>query len=171
MGGPGSSRWGDYQRPPTREECIPLDAWAIKRAGGLKMGTQGELQWRLVAGPAIRAAFKAVELEGVEFLKVRGIERWPLRSMVGLWITQDSIGRAGFYCPNACGRKVRKVYLPFNAGHDQRLACRRCHRLTYNSQYEDPFHRAMYKLLFWDDGEERLTRAELAAFTNRPARG
>ena len=49
--------------------------------------------------------------------------------------------RASFHCP-ACRTRSRKLYF-----HNERLRCRKCHNLAYDSQFNTPYWGQIRKLL------------------------
>ena len=75
--------------------------------------------------------------------------RWPGGPEIALRLsalyTSQHFGgfRRWFACPN-CGRRVGKLYSP---SQSLPFACRRCWRLVYASQYQNPKSRALSRYL------------------------
>ena len=65
---------------------------------------------------------------------------------VKMTYTRSNLGKGfvfWFIC-NVCGRRVKFLYFPPNS---QVLACRKCHRLTYDKQNENKRFRGLSRLL------------------------
>ena len=147
MGGFGSTRWTWASTRDTVEGARSIDINRLNRAGCLQTGYWGGWQWtrdgervadirlrteaqRLVLSYRIRR--NAGEWEDVE-------QPTPV-----VWVPCRFGGkRPYFVCPGivngiACHRRVSKLY-----GAGLYFLCRNCYRLTYVSQREDRFDRAL----------------------------
>ena len=142
MGGTGSSRWDEYARRITAEECRHLSVASLVRNGLLARegGTEGRWVWRCCAGhpPDLSVTYRFQRLGptgGLLILSytVQATED-PVQTRISLTATRPNFGglRWWFLCP-WCYRRCGKVYMPPKGRH---FACRRCHGLTYRTCQE-----------------------------------
>ena len=128
MGGFGSGRWNTTRRQADGSFRLPAPpAWMVAAGSGV---------WRWPKGFRV---FCDIE-DGTAVLRYpagRGVQR------VGLESTPANLGgvRWWWLCP-ACYRRCLKLYFPPRA---ERLACRLCHNLSYESAQAS---RARYYKLF-----------------------
>jgi hypothetical protein len=155
MGGRGSGRYSyggatasDYQR---------LDVRFLQKNGYLKSSLSAYLDWRrdgeTYATVKIEASRASVTLDYKR--RDRDAELVPVRYPVYLDWTRCNYGgdRAWFRCPaSGCGKRVAILY------YGGIFACRRCYRITYPSQREDYWGRALVRAdkirdrLGWESG-------------------
>jgi len=140
MGGPNSSRWGDYE-PKTRVENAPV-VLDITQLGHLEVGTAGTLKWgkpaeiRAVAQFLIRqeGTHRVVALQ----LQVSWGNQEPANQeihLVPLPMPQGGV-RWLAKCPVCRDRRALKLYVPADG---TKLMCRVCAGLLYrSSQKSDP---------------------------------
>jgi hypothetical protein len=149
MGGYGSGRKG-YSAKTTVEDCRSIDATRWQREGILRASTSSYGGRWIWSDPYTReerasighesdcdATFGSVRLN---YTVTRQGEKFPLDYKVQLATTQTPWRtlRWWFICPlvvngRACGRRVRKLYLP---GGGKYFGCRHCYDLTYTSCQE-----------------------------------
>lgn len=142
MGGFGSGRRPQGRRRGFAERACSIDIRDLARAGTLRAGYAGHLQW------AIGTQFHGrVQIETaastLRFTYRLPSDKWdaPSRS-VDVAIAQSGChlggSRAWFVCPGAgCGTRIAILY--FSHG----VACRRCHDLAYTSSRESCGMRAI----------------------------
>jgi hypothetical protein len=147
MGGFGSTRWACVSSRDTVESNRPLDINSLNRAGCLRPGYSGSLEWtrngeRVASigfrrdGDALVLSYR-VRRHGEEWRDVE--QPTPI-----VWMPCRFGGtRPWFVCPGvingiACGRRVAKLY-----GAGTYFLCRHCYRLAYASQREDRYYRAL----------------------------
>ena len=165
MGGPGSGRW---KRPGRRtvESCLTLDVNDLSARGYLQPGWLGAYQWSTAGGEVfsidLHAEAERLHLSwhsciGGSRRRTGNRERESEQEGEQGVVTEvvsivrvphyPSGSRAYFICPGGgaaaggvagCGRRVVKLY--FSHG---RFLCRHCSQLTYASQYEQPWQRAL----------------------------
>jgi hypothetical protein len=144
MGGFGSGRPGHKDKV---EACRSLDVNRLHREGCLKPGFSGGWSWsrdgERVASISMQCSDQALTLD---FRFRQGGGKWQdVRQTIALVSTPCGFGgtRPWFVCPGMvngvrCGRRVAKLH----AGGPY-LLCRHCYRLTYASQSEREFDRAL----------------------------
>ena len=146
MGGYGSGRWRRHT-PKTRvEDCKWLDIDRLRRRGQLfdpALGTSlpGEVIWGDDAdGWSLRYRVGRLDNTNLvcQLLYVIGGIHVELSADIDLVAAPLGGQRWHWRCPSvvndqACGRRVRKLYLPPARLH---FGCRHCHDLTYRSCVE-----------------------------------
>jgi hypothetical protein len=154
MGNENSGRWTSPGAKTTVEQCYALDIADWRREGLLRPGTRrsGLWGWREVGtGKVIRDIGYGVEIRVDPHARLAyEVPRTGeyVNYRLDLVCTCPNYGgqRWWFVCPGlvleACGRRVRKLYL---APGEKYFACRRCCDLCYASQHEDYAHRALSK--------------------------
>ena len=137
MGGINSTRWGDYERKLTAEECFSLDVNLLVKDKFIELGYRdaGQLVWK--------NQFTGIELATCEIqTDTTNIDdSWisitygtnktgQVNQGIYLIATTPNYGgiRWWFECPD-CGKKAIKLYL----AKEQHFMCRKCNNLTYNS--------------------------------------
>jgi hypothetical protein len=143
MGGYGSGRTSGRIKA---ENCKAIDVRYLQRHGMLRTGRWSSLSWSRDGEP-IGSIQVCCEGE-----RVRLIYRY--REYAGEWesfdypvsLTYTSCNYGGrrpwFCCPASnCWRRVAKLY-----GAGRYFACRRCYRLSYQTQSEDRYDRAWSRL-------------------------
>jgi hypothetical protein len=140
MGGIGSGRYGWRRKA---EDCRALDIGMLRRAGCLRPGHAGHLQWtrdgQLIASVGVSASD-----EGVRLVYRHGSDRDDVVDYLIplVWVACTRGGhRPYFRCPGSrnrrpCGRRAARL---FKAG--RYFLCRHCHGLAYASQSERPCER------------------------------
>lgn len=146
MGGSGSGR-GWHSTRTEVEACRTIDAARWQSEGFFRPGFRvGPVSW-VWSDPETREERASISFETdcdettgsvrLRYSMIRGGERIPYDYRVDLTTTRTSWDRLRwwFACPlssngNACGRRVRILYLPFGAGY---YGCRHCFNLTYRS--------------------------------------
>lgn len=141
MGGPGSTRWRDYEARP-RVEHAPLRLSA-RVLGRLEPGTQGTLTIRRGDVPVAEASFRAEALGSHRLLTLELRVVWrdgipPKPQQIRLM--PRPVPRGGLRwvarCPECQERRAVYLFVPPGG---TRLACRRCCGLLYrSSQRSDP---------------------------------
>ena len=150
MGGCGSTRWTCENIKDTVEGNRYLDVNRMSREGSLGAGCRGTLEWTRNDEPFGSIRFRregnfqilsyCVQQSGGEW---RDIEQsTPIR-----W-TQCRFGgrRPYFVCRGVatgvvCNRRVTKLY-----GAGTHFLCRHCYQLSYTSQRENSYDRALRRL-------------------------
>jgi hypothetical protein len=155
MGGLGSGRWKDRGRK-TVESCWMLDVNRFSEKGCLRPGCSSVCRWIVdheVASISLRAEAGRLHLsytvrvgDGKSEDVVETIPVVHLRCRFGG-------SRAYLICPGPgdgtdCGRRIIKLYLS-----RRYFRCRRCNELTYSSQVENRWRRAVRRA---DKLRERL---------------
>lgn len=146
MGGFGSGRPPGAGRG-TVEGCLMLDVNRLHRAGHLEPGRRSTQVWTrggaFFASVGVRAEEDLLRLE--YRVTRRGGSPEDVEQTVRLARFGCHLGgaRPYFICPRyargiACGRRVATLHMIAGA-----FACRRCSRLVYASQREDPWGRAL----------------------------
>lgn len=140
MGGRNSSRWGDYQKKKTVEEAIGLSLSQLQKLGVIRrwFPNRGQLTYRI---PRPFGWLNSEDLiDGVLNYKTIWYPEMHLEieelgtvefctSRVFIQNSQRLVERLWFQCP-LCSKKVSWLYfLPCQT----KLACRKCHDLTYKS--------------------------------------
>ena len=145
MGGFGSGRPGSGRA--TADACRSLDVNQLRRAGVLTNGWMGNWQWtrdgERTGSISISGGKQRIALT---YRWQRGGEDWQdVKEPIAIRWSACRFGgeRPYFVCPgvvngNTCTRTVTKL---FCAG--RYYLCRHCYRLTYASQAEDQWDRAL----------------------------
>jgi hypothetical protein len=157
MGGSGSSRWQNYRRKFTVEECLQLRVLALyDTIRKIDLANQDQifsLGWHWKAGPypgaEVVITFKDSGGKITAYLTHGSIGQphgnWnEFKYSIGLESTRLAWGskRWWWQCPE-CGKRAGILYLP---PESPRFACRLCHHLKYASQLESysndlfPYH-------------------------------
>lgn len=145
MGGQGSTRWGDRPARPRTWEATSLSVGEVVRAAPVIPG------WR--SGGTLPRIPATVTIEPTQWewlaralldYKVFLSGDWHSRHVIlPLVATRPGFGGARwwFICPR-CGRRVGIVYFCRWHGVSGDWACRRCHGLAYDSQWDTRRRRA-----------------------------
>ena len=144
MGGCGIGRFRSSNRHATSSYC-QIDVRRWQREGSLQPGKYFALEWKrgseLVAAVSVRTEADQVVLS-YQHLSYDD-SRTDLEYAVRLEWTPCRYGgsRAWFLCPaGGCGGRVAILYLGGAV-----FACRHCYGLTYQSQRETPYMRAIHQ--------------------------
>jgi hypothetical protein len=145
MGGPLSGRQKDRTRK-TVKSYLTLDVNQLSEKGCLRPGCSSTCRWIVgneVVSLNVRAEAERVYLRYT--LQVGNREREDIAETMPIVHRRCRFGgsRAYFICPGPgdgtdCGRRVIKLHLV-----RRYFLCRHCNRLTYESQYEQPWERAL----------------------------
>jgi hypothetical protein len=143
-GGLGSGRWKNRARKTVESYCT-LDVNYLSEKGWLRPGRSGTSRW-LVGGEIVSINIRA-EAERVRLsYTVRGDGGWEdMAEIIPIVHARCRFGgsRSYFICPGPrngtdCGRRITKLHLSCRY-----FLCRHCNQLTYASQYEQPWQRAL----------------------------
>lgn len=140
MGGIGSGRFG-FGHSATVETYHKIDLAYLKRMKLLQVGNAGTLSWSR-GGELTGWIRYSVEPGGLRLnyrARSWGEREWtPVLDLIPFVLTATQFGgfRRWFRCPS-CGRRCRIVY---GGGV---FRCRKCHGLTYETQYEEAATRAI----------------------------
>ena len=142
MGGYGSGRrWSGCKS--TTSECRQIDVRRWQRQGKLAAGQWLTCTWS--RNSEVTGNISAtVEMDRVilSYRHCRGDDNWQQHKYPVLldWTSCHYGGqRAWFLCPaRGCGRRVAILYLGGSV-----FACRHCYQLSYNSQRDPPYMRAL----------------------------
>jgi hypothetical protein len=138
MGSVDSGRHVGAKKPRVEEHLVSLKVSELQRKGALAEGVVGTLSWDEAGRPVAKIDFRTPATDFIftyEGANAKSVEeRVPLvRVPAGFGGT-----RHYFRCPGpSCGRQVLALYLVGGL-----FRCRRCHRLAYLCQLEDPYRRA-----------------------------
>lgn len=152
MGNENSSRWGNYRRRFTTQECLIWDVTEWAQSESLSPGgmTTGIWMWSAGAASARLSYFGAqgairydADLRNLEDPTVRLRYRIPAINVsldyevrLELWPCNFGGWRFWFRCPK-CGegepKRCTRLYL---APDNPYFGCRGCHRLAYRSSQE-----------------------------------
>lgn len=141
MGGPGSGNRWRYGTRSTPDEMRSIDVRRWAREGMLRPGYRGGWQWT-VNGREVGSIHMCAETDRVvlTYRQRSGAGEWKNEKYpVYLARTPCHLGgsRCWFICPAVgCRRRVAILY------GGAIFACRRCHRLAYDSTREDAGDRA-----------------------------
>jgi hypothetical protein len=156
MGGPGSSRWGNYSKKTTVEDCLFLTPTSLKKALTYGPGQGGTINWSQRAESLACLSFTTESLDGslavrLRYSKTTGDEKKALDYLVPVVSSPVHLGgvRWFFLCPlmvdgTICSRQSAKLYLPPRGLY---FGCRRCYGLTYRSAQESHKFDGLYTLL------------------------
>ena len=141
MGGEGSGSWRDRGAGRCEAHCR-LDLAELRRIGALRPGKRSTLSWssegERVGRIELTARHESCRL--VYRARVVGGDWEAIDETIRFVETPLNFGgsRRWFACPG-CGRRCRILYaVPL-------FRCRRCHELTYHSQYVPDWERAWRK--------------------------
>jgi hypothetical protein len=149
MGGYGSGRYPNKFRP-TVDECQVIDVEKLRQWGCLEPGWRGTLPMgtagTVFIDPALEVEDGYMRVSSIALRSPTFPQKWEsIVSIVSIVSIPGRIGgtRPYILCPgNAhggpCNRRVVKLY---DAGRG--FACRACNQLTYRSQRERPWDRAL----------------------------
>jgi hypothetical protein len=177
MGSLLSTRWNAHSRNYWIEECKKVSIKAI--SPHLKPGYLGLALVLIGINREIIFRYRVLgdfTPSGIEFLITvtsRGQDRSDIQSLVNLSTTKLPWGknRYWFICPKeGCGRRVESLYI---LPGGMVLACRRCHHLNYESQYESSMVRKVYAEMAMDAQAEfpGVTIKEIRAMWERDDEG
>ena len=131
----------------TVESARSLDISCLNRAGCLRPGYRGSLEWNRDGKQVASIEFRREQDRLILSYRIRqndGECRDIEQPAPVIWMPCRFGGeRPYFVCPNivngiACGRRVTKLY-----GAAPYFLCRHCYRLAYASQREDRYDRAL----------------------------
>ena len=137
MGGIRSTRWNDYERKLTVEECYSLDVNMLVTDGLIKHGysDSGVIVWtNQITGIELGNCEILTDTTSVDAawisLSYTTNLNGPKNQSIDLITTTPNYGgiRWWFECPY-CGKKIAKMYL----AEGPYFKCRTCNDLTYNS--------------------------------------
>lgn len=169
MGGVGSTRWGDYIKKTTVDECLRLDILSFTRKGYFgNDGIKGTIEWESSnsirfeinnANPSQRFIQVAYTVSG-EYITDHKVHQ-----TIQVETTHLINGGSMFWfkCPGSeqtsCNRRSRILYLPiyFDAPNP-RFACRLCNDLTYESCQTATFWTSSWAAKFASLLSERNTQ-------------
>jgi hypothetical protein len=135
--------WYRWEKKETTDDYIRLDVRMIHRKGCLYAGFSGNWNW---SRRGERFAWIAFEVEDGQIrlrykTRSRGEDEWQDRDypVAVEWLPCHFGGtRPWFRCP-CCQRRAAILY------GSKYFACRRCLNLSYDSQRERPYYRALSK--------------------------
>ncbi len=142
MGGFGSGRSSSYSGKNKTEDSLPLDIRKLQRTNCLIPGRSLRWEWS-VNDKTVSSIRLKVEADHVilAYRQMPQGEREWLDVEQSLYMDHTSCTYGGtrhwWLCP-FCGRRVAVLY-----NNDKHYACRNCHRLTYTSQVENTYDRAL----------------------------
>jgi hypothetical protein len=144
MGGQGSGRWKDRTRK-TVDSCWTLDITQLSETGCLRSGCISTCQW--IDGNdvfSIKLHAQAERLHLRYKMRVGGGGWENVAQVISIIRLPCRFGgrRAYFICPGPrdgtdCGRRITKLQF------SHRFLCRHCNQLSYASQFEQPWKRAL----------------------------
>jgi hypothetical protein len=146
MGGLGSGRPAGFGRDKV-ETCRSIDVNKLHREGCLKSGWRGGLQWsqdgEKVASVNLRAEDDFLHLSFRSRISGGEWEDVEEAVLIARVACQYGGSRPYFICPGlvngiTCGRRVVKLH-----GPGRYFLCRHCYQLTYTSQSEEGWDRAL----------------------------
>jgi hypothetical protein len=151
MGGIGSTCWLGHRKKTTVEACLVLDLSCVGRelrlsTGGRRSGTLTWVQPK-TGEPLATCRFDADTTDRLRASLTLHYQQpggGPMRLHERLTTMVPRFGGLQWlgYCPQGCGRRTRKLYLPPG---ELTFACRICHSLTYKScQQAHRFDRGSY---------------------------
>ena len=145
MGGLGSGRRKNRVRKTVESYCM-LDVNQLSQKGCRQPGCSSTCQWtdgNEVVSINLRAEAERVRLAYA--VRAGDGGREDVVDTISVVYLRCSFGgsRAYFICPGPgggteCGRRITKLHLS-----RRYFLCRRCNRLAYASQYEEPMQRAL----------------------------
>jgi hypothetical protein len=144
VGGYGSGKWFRHDIKAKTSTLFRIDIKDFRRSSGLKPGARGEVEWRrqgaLVGSLTYEIKSDRVMLE----YEHQSPEKEAQLVIETIWLdhTPCNYGgkRAWFSCPQCC----RRVAVLFRV--DRRFRCRKCHKLTYQTQSWDQLDRSGHKV-------------------------
>ena len=146
MGGFGSGRPSGSGRDKV-ESSRSIDVNKLHKAGCLRAGSVGGWQWTR-DGERVASINLSAEADRLHLsyrVRISGVEWEDVTETVRIVRVACRFGgaRPYFICPGAvngiaCGRRVAKLH-----GPGRYFLCRHCYRLTYASQSEDRWDRAL----------------------------
>ena len=137
MGGINSTRWDDYQRKLTVEECFSLDVNLLVKDGFIKFGQRdsGVIVWtNQMTGIELGNCEVQTDITNIDdswiSFTYKTLTSEQISQGIYLLATTPNYGgiRWWFECPD-CGKKAVKLYL----AREPYFKCRKCANLTYNS--------------------------------------
>ena len=139
MGGIGSGVTGGKDLRTCIDDTIVFCADRFRKLGLLHPGaTVSAFDGPMDAGRQI-ANFRCQKDH--LFIDYKGFETTERIDLNWVKMGRGNWLRASFLCP-ACSTRSQKLYF-----HNQRLRCRKCHNLAYDSQCNTPYWREIRKLL------------------------
>lgn len=151
MGGYGSGRNLDAKSVTSSYLCI--DAAHLKKQGALDPGCEFILRFEAQNAEVAGEAEDTIVWFNYSIRKGDDYEDQYYRVSLSFTQTQFNGERVWFYCPYMqCGRRVRKLYIA------QRLGCRHCLELSFQSKNESHSERMARKAdkirlkLGWQEG-------------------
>jgi len=145
MGGLGSGSWYRWDKKDTTESQHRVDIRYLRKNGFLHSGCSGTLTWTSYGDETGSIRFQVMNgfIKLMYSIRVYGDDWEDIKEQVPLTWTPCNYGgqRPWFICPIiGCGHRVAVLY-----GAGRYFACRHCYDLTYASQQEQAYERAMRK--------------------------
>ena len=137
MGGINSTRWDDYQRKLTVEECFSLDVNLLVKDGFIKFGQRdsGVIVWKNeITGIELGSCEVQADITNIDDSWISFTYKTLTSEQIsqGIYLIPTTPNYGGirwwFECPD-CGKKAVKLYL----AKEPHFMCRKCANLTYNS--------------------------------------
>ncbi len=147
MGGPGSGNWNRRPKKALSEDYRVINISYLRQEGFLVSGQikSGNVSWQCQGEEVARLEFSTktlfYETPSIIFYYYSDAKKIKYSSTVNFCITHPHYGgiRLWFECPR-CKRRTGALYL------DHSVACRKCYKLAYKSQYESEPLRIITKL-------------------------
>ena len=140
MGGSGSGNWWNHSSRALCEQQRRIDLRVMCRRGWLRVGHVGSLSWTIGDEPMGNIGYRVHEYGLQLIYRTReGDDDWrDVDELVRFVLTDQRLGgrRRWLACPR-CSRRCSVLY------GGSYFRCRRCYRLGYQSQREEPMWRAV----------------------------
>jgi hypothetical protein len=136
MGGTDSTRWNDYERKLTVEECFSLDVNLLVKDRFIELGYRdaGQLVWKNQFGIELATCEIQADTTNIDdsWISITYATNKTGQVNQGIYLIPTTPNYGGirwwFECPD-CGKKAVKLYL----AKEPHFACRTCCNLTYNT--------------------------------------
>jgi hypothetical protein len=140
VGGYGSGRWFRHDTKAKTNTLFRIDINDLRRSSGLKPGARGQV-WQSVRG--VLGGFVLFEIKKDRVLLEYEYQAPEMETQLvieTIWLTHTPCNyggkRAWFSCPQCC----KRVAVLFRV--DRRFRCRKCHKLSYQTQCWDQLDRS-----------------------------
>ena len=142
MGGEGSTRWAEWSKALTVEQCLALDTRRFRQNGDFARSfSDGKITWNPDSGAPILTASYAIDgaESGTATVRLQyggkscGTPGLMTEAITTVATHPNFGGRRWWFKCGGCGRRARKLFLVTYRGG---FRCRQCHRLTYRSCQE-----------------------------------